>query len=153
MNFFSYFLIDKMQRLLCCVVASLCCLIACSVAAPSASKTKPKEKLVVILLDGYLPHNLGVGFAAKLRFPILTSFRWDYVEQPKDKNALPGFRQLHKEGVRAKWVNPIFPSLSYASWTTLSTGEQTLNNTTIGWHQQALMTQQHEFLTSCICFP
>ncbi len=41
----------------------------------------------------------------------------------KDSKALPAFRQLHKEGVRAKWVNPIFPSLSYASWTTLSTGE------------------------------
>lgn len=49
-------------------------------------------------------------------------------QQKKDKEALPAFRQLHKEGVRAKWVNTIFPSLSYASWTTLSTGKQTCRN-------------------------
>lgn len=63
----------------------------------------------------------------------LSSFRWDYVDQQKDKESLPGFRLLHKEGVRAKWVNPIFPSLSYASWTTLSTGEQTLNKLFLFW--------------------
>lgn len=75
---------------------------------PSPNK---KEKLVVILLDG---------------------FRWDYVDMFKDKEALPGFRKLHKEGVRAKWVNPIFPSLSYASWTTLSTGLYAENHNIIG---------------------
>ena len=51
------------------------------------------------------------------------SFRWDYVDQQKDKKALPGFRLMHKEGVRAKYVKTIFPSLSYACWTTLSKGE------------------------------
>jgi len=48
---------------------------------PSPNK---KEKLVVILLDG---------------------FRWDYVDMFKDKEALPGFRKLHKEGVRGKLLN------------------------------------------------
>lgn len=101
-----------MQRRLWCALAILCCSVVCSFAAPDKPKEADrKEKLVVILLDG---------------------FRWDYVDQQKDKESLPGFRLLHKEGVRAKWVNPIFPSLSYASWTTLSTGLYAENHNIIG---------------------
>ncbi|XP_046449994.1 glycerophosphocholine cholinephosphodiesterase ENPP6-like [Daphnia pulex] len=104
-----------MQRTLWYALAILCCSIANSLGAPDKPKQQPaaahKEKLVVILLDG---------------------FRWDYVEQQKEKESLPGFRILHKEGVRAKWVNPIFPSLSYASWTTLSTGLYAENHNIIG---------------------
>jgi predicted AlkP superfamily pyrophosphatase or phosphodiesterase len=60
-----------------CAYASLVSLsMPASVTTPSPIKN---EKLVVILLDG---------------------FRWDYVDMHKDKEALPGFRQLHKEGVR-----------------------------------------------------
>lgn len=35
---------------------------------------------------------------------------------------LPGFNRILKEGVRAKWMEPLFPTLSYPTWTTLYTG-------------------------------
>jgi len=56
-----------------------------------------------------------------LLYILLDGFRWNYVDDPARGN-IPGFDRLLEEGVRAEWVNPIFPSLSYPSWTTLSTG-------------------------------
>jgi len=82
-----------------------------SIAVASGAPTRSlNQKLVVILLDG---------------------FRWDYVER-ENAQALPGFRRLHREGVRARWVEPIFPSVSYPSWTTLSTGVYAENHNIIG---------------------
>ena len=50
-------------------------------------------------------------------------FRWDYQE------LLPlghtgSLHMLEEEGVRAERVYPIFPSVSYASWTSIVTGEK-----------------------------
>lgn len=48
-------------------------------------------------------------------------FRYDYVDdQPPE--AIPGFTKLLKTGVRAEFMSPIFPSVSYPDWTTLVTG-------------------------------
>lgn len=47
-------------------------------------------------------------------------FRWDYYENQKDE--LIAFPTFLQEGVQAEWVEPIFPSVSYPSWTTISTG-------------------------------
>jgi Type I phosphodiesterase / nucleotide pyrophosphatase len=38
---------------------------------------------------------------------------------------LGGFEHFVKRGVRAQWVNGVFPTLSYPSWTTLGTGSKT----------------------------
>ena len=35
---------------------------------------------------------------------------------------MDAFDEFLSEGVQAEWVEPIFPSLSYPAWTTLSTG-------------------------------
>ncbi|CAL4065269.1 unnamed protein product, partial [Meganyctiphanes norvegica] len=58
----------------------------------------------------------------------LKNFRWDYV----DMQELPGFNKFLNEGVRAKWLNPLFPSLSYPTWTTLSTGLYPENHGIVG---------------------
>ncbi|ODM96364.1 Ectonucleotide pyrophosphatase/phosphodiesterase family member 6 [Orchesella cincta] len=75
-----------------------------SVQARRASKSKKRAnekspKLLVIMLDGW---------------------RWDYYDRQKDE--LPAFSKFLQEGVQAKWVEPVFPSISYPSWTTISTG-------------------------------
>ena len=61
----------------------------------------PGEKLVVIGLDG---------------------FRWDYISQRSDSE-VPNFKKFVKNGVTVDYVEPIFPSLSFPSWTTISTGK------------------------------
>ena len=37
-------------------------------------------------------------------------------------NKLAGFNNFLKEGVKAEYMKALFPTLSYPSWTTLSTG-------------------------------
>ena len=59
------------------------------------------DKLVLILLDG---------------------FRWDYVDR-LDEGEIPNFKDFIATGSRAEYVQPIFPSESYPSWTTIVTGE------------------------------
>lgn len=92
------------------VVSMLLCICCCSFRSAVATPSDNQQKLVVILLDG---------------------FRWDYIEQHK-LNSLPGFRRMQEEGVRAQWVSAVFPSLSYTSWTTLSTGLNAENHNIIG---------------------
>jgi len=48
------------------------------------------------------------------------SFRWDYYDQ--HKRDLDGFEEFLSDGVRAKWVEPVFPTSSYPNWHTISTG-------------------------------
>ena len=66
-----------------------------------APRPRVRQKLLVVMLDGC---------------------RWDYVER-EDKKTLPGFAMLHKEGVRAEYVRPVFPAVSYTNWASLSTGD------------------------------
>ncbi|KAK4321652.1 hypothetical protein Pmani_007546 [Petrolisthes manimaculis] len=57
----------------------------------------------------------------QLLYILLDGFRWDYLDK-LSVSELPGFTKLLKEGGRARWTNPLFPSISYPTWTTLSTG-------------------------------
>ncbi len=55
---------------------------------------------------------------------VLDGFRWDYAERELAVNeeSLPAFARFKSEGVRAEYVQPIFPSVSFPSWTTIATG-------------------------------
>ncbi|XP_076030190.1 glycerophosphocholine cholinephosphodiesterase ENPP6-like isoform X2 [Oratosquilla oratoria] len=57
----------------------------------------------------------------KLFCILLDGFRWDYIDRKEQE--LPGFSRFLKEGVRAAWLNPPFPSVSYPAWTTIVTGQ------------------------------
>lgn len=60
---------------------------------------EPKQRLLVIMLGG---------------------FRHDYVT--RDQANLIGFPRLRMEGVKAKYLIPVFPSDSYPNWFTVVTG-------------------------------
>ncbi|XP_015909701.2 glycerophosphocholine cholinephosphodiesterase ENPP6-like [Parasteatoda tepidariorum] len=60
-------------------------------------KIKGGPKLIVVLVDGV---------------------RWDLIDDPK----LKGFKRITETGVRAPYVTPIFPSISYPNWYTIATG-------------------------------
>lgn len=64
----------------------------------SAEVSQEGIKLLVILVDG---------------------FRWDYVSLDK---SLKGFPKIAENGVRAKYVKPIFPANSYPNWYAIATG-------------------------------
>ncbi len=69
-----------------------------------ALATSADQKLVIILLDG---------------------FRWDYADR-MGRQEVPNFRRLIAEsGVRAEYVQPIYPSNSFPSWTTITSGANT----------------------------
>ncbi|XP_037081790.1 glycerophosphocholine cholinephosphodiesterase ENPP6-like [Pollicipes pollicipes] len=56
-----------------------------------------------------------------LVFVVLDGFRWDYQELlPAGREG--SFHMLETSGVRAEYVFPVFPSVSYASWTSIATG-------------------------------
>jgi predicted AlkP superfamily pyrophosphatase or phosphodiesterase len=57
-----------------------------------------EKKVILILVDGV---------------------RYDYVKDP----SLKGFQRMARKGVKAEYVQPIFPSNSYPNWYTIVTGE------------------------------
>jgi len=57
-------------------------------------------------------------------------FRWDYLD--RQKLQLPGLSQLVCGGVQVEYVEPIFPSLSFPSWTTIATGLYPENHNILG---------------------
>lgn len=67
----------------------------------------------------------------KLLYIMMDGLRWDYVDQ-QDATVLPGFSRILQEGVRAEWTDPLFPSLSYPTWTTLSTGRYAETHDIVG---------------------
>ncbi|CAL4159919.1 unnamed protein product, partial [Meganyctiphanes norvegica] len=67
----------------------------------------------------------------KIFAAVLGVFRWDYVDQ---QDNLPGFKKFISEGVRAEWMNPLFPSVSCPSWTTLATGLYAESHGIVGNH-------------------
>ncbi|XP_066968320.1 glycerophosphocholine cholinephosphodiesterase ENPP6-like [Macrobrachium rosenbergii] len=79
---------------------------------------------IFVVMGGVSPapsQHTDVSRREKLLYIMLDGFRWDYVDKQKD--ALSGFKRFLKGGVRAKWTVPLFPSLSYPTWTTLVTGQ------------------------------
>lgn len=67
----------------------------------------------------------------KLLYIMMDGLRWDYVDM-QDPSVLPGFNRILREGVKAKWTNPLFPSLSYPTWTTLVTGRHAESHDIVG---------------------
>lgn len=59
---------------------------------------EPEKKVILLLVDGV---------------------RYDYVKDP----TLKGFARMAKNGVKAEYVQPIFPSNSYPNWYTIVTGK------------------------------
>lgn len=56
----------------------------------------------------------------KLFYFLVDGFRWDYIDNP-DLH-LPGFSRLLREGVRAQYMTPEFPTNSFPNYKTLETG-------------------------------
>ncbi|XP_055934778.1 glycerophosphocholine cholinephosphodiesterase ENPP6-like [Argiope bruennichi] len=67
------------------------------VATVSAAK---HHKLIVVLIDG---------------------FRWNYLDDPQFKN-LKGFAGIIKNGVKAEYLEPVFPTLTYPNMNSFATG-------------------------------
>jgi len=62
------------------------------------SHISKEKKVILILVDGV---------------------RYDYVRDP----SLKGFQRMARKGVKAEYVQPIFPSNSYPNWYTIVTGK------------------------------
>ena len=54
----------------------------------------------------------------KVILVLVDGVRYDYVKDP----ALKGFQRMARKGVKAEYVQPIFPSNSYPNWYTIVTG-------------------------------
>lgn len=51
---------------------------------------------------------------------MVISFRYDYLDlHPQETDA---FDEFLVDGVRAEWLEPVFPSSSYPNWHSVSTG-------------------------------
>jgi predicted AlkP superfamily pyrophosphatase or phosphodiesterase len=76
--------------------------VSLTLGAPNAGEQllPSRNKLVVLMLDGC---------------------HWDYFL--RDEESHSGFKTIQDEGVVADYVQPIFPSVSYPSWTTIATGK------------------------------
>lgn len=81
------------------VLLAACALAALTSTTAAAEELADRRRTLILLLDG---------------------FRWDYIKHLGDETT--GFRELVKEGASAEYVRPVFPSLSFPSWTTISTG-------------------------------
>ncbi|KAK7063292.1 Ectonucleotide pyrophosphatase/phosphodiesterase member 6 [Halocaridina rubra] len=67
----------------------------------------------------------------KLLYILMDGFRWDYVDK-QSKSELPNFDTFLSNGVKARWTNPLFPSLSFPTWTSLVTGQYAETHGVIG---------------------
>ncbi|XP_061166536.1 glycerophosphocholine cholinephosphodiesterase ENPP6-like [Saccostrea echinata] len=57
---------------------------------------------------------------SRLLVILLDGFRWDYLEQ--DGQMLPGFNSIFKQGVKAEYMVPVYPTLSYPNYYSIMTG-------------------------------
>ena len=62
---------------------------------------------------------------ARLAVILLDGFRWDYADRMAAEE-IPNLKWFVSGGVRAEYVQPIFPSSSFPSWTTIVTGKDFL---------------------------
>lgn len=58
---------------------------------------------------------------SKLLLILLDGFRHDYLDT--DRNELPGFQKMTQMGVKAEYLIPEFPTLSYPNYYSIMTGE------------------------------
>ncbi len=54
---------------------------------------------------------------------LIDGFRWDYAER-LDPEEIPNFWRFMSQGARAEYTQPIFPAISYPSWTSIMTGKR-----------------------------
>ncbi len=54
--------------------------------------------------------------------PPPSNFRWDYVDRMSEEE-VPNLKGFLSGGARAEYVQTIFPSMSWPSWTTIVTGD------------------------------
>jgi hypothetical protein len=93
--------------------------------SPSSNETTT-ETASTLTVDERLTHlnsvmqasNSSESKARKVILILADGVRWDYVNQDN----LPGFDRLLKRGVKAEYVQPIFPAYSYPNWYTIVTG-------------------------------
>uniref|UniRef100_A0A1W7RA20 glycerophosphocholine cholinephosphodiesterase n=1 Tax=Hadrurus spadix TaxID=141984 RepID=A0A1W7RA20_9SCOR len=79
----------------------LCMLVFVAFFTTTLSHPGPRKNtncLIIVLVDGV---------------------RWDYIKEDEYK----GFEKIAKHGVKAEYVDPIFPSNSYPNWYTIVTGK------------------------------
>lgn len=85
------------------VVTFILAVSSCALSHPSRDSVlnalQKEKKVILVLVDGV---------------------RYDYVKDP----ALKGFQRMARKGVKAEYVQPIFPSNSYPNWYTIVTGTQ-----------------------------
>ena len=91
---------ERSQAKLINLLVVLACLLSVSLAA-AVPPSKAAKQTVVIMLDG---------------------FRSDYASRA-DPMDVPTFTRFAMEGVKADYVQPIYPSISMPSWTTIVTGQ------------------------------
>ena len=77
-------------------------------------------RLPLLLLFFVVSIFVGVN-SDKLAVIMLDGFRWDYINKMSDDD-VPNFKKFFSDGIRAEYVQPIFPSVSFPSWTTIATG-------------------------------
>ncbi len=85
--------------------------------------------LKILLLTPLLPIALlflhvNVCASEKLMIIMLDGFRFDYVDR-QDPQDVPNFTSFLEGGSRAEYVQTVFPSMSWASWTSIATGKAT----------------------------
>ncbi|KAF4525121.1 hypothetical protein B566_EDAN005063 [Ephemera danica] len=108
-DWFHHIMAPTCVSLMRLAVICLHLMMTCMSESASAPPPADRNQLLVLMLDG---------------------FKWDYLDLIPDK--LGGFSEFVKEGVRAEHVNGIYPTLSYPSWTTLSTGLHAENHGILG---------------------
>ncbi len=59
--------------------------------------------------------------SCQLAVILLDGFRWDYATR-EPPSSLPNLWRLMNEGARAEYVQPVYPAVSFPSWTTILTG-------------------------------
>ena len=74
-------------------------------------------KLLLLILA---VHSINAADGSKLFLLLLDGFRWDYFSL--DGLQLRGFPRLFREGVKAEYMIPSFPTNSYPNYYTLMTG-------------------------------
>jgi len=81
-------------------------------------------KLLLLTFNVVLSNPTNSKKAPKTILILADGIRYDYLN---DAN-LTGFSRIAKNGVRAKYVQPIFPANSYPNWYTIVTGKSTVDS-------------------------
>ena len=79
-----------------------------------------KSILCFVILFGLKNVSLAENTRNKLIVVMLDGCRHDYFSRNETNH--PGFQHFKNQGVVAEYVQPIYPSSSFESWTSISTG-------------------------------